>query len=704
MILTIKRLEALNRSEAAMVFPLPPPLPPQPYHNVHILFTSFNMNRTTPAPIAIKRQPAQITKRSSQNLFNVFENVEKLCREGRLKESVGIMEQCIPMDTHIFFALLHACANRKAMPEGKQVHAHILKTGLDQDVFLGTKLVNMYAIWGIVADARLVFDNILIRNVFLWNAIISAYVRNGLCDEALVLYYQMHLSCVKPGNFTYSCVLKACAIKSALQQGKQIHSHIIRNGFDSDVFVENALVAMYAKCGIIERARQVFDKMSFTDVVSWNSMIAGYSKYGKIEIARHLFDKMPQRDVVSWNTMIAGYAQNEHANEALTLLRQMQLAGVKPDPTTMVSVLPSCAQIAALQLGMESHGYIIRSAFNEDIFVENALVAMYAKCGSIEFARKAFDKMLQKNLVSWNAIIAGYGMHGHGEDALTLFSQMKQAGLKPDYITFVAILSACSHAGLVAEGCKYFNCMTRDYDVRPGVDHYTCMVDLLGRAGHLEEAHTLIKNMLVEPDAGLWGALLGACRIHCNTVLGEYAAGRLLELEPENAGNYILLSNIYAAAGRWYDVTKVRIMMKERGLKKTPGWSSIEVKNKVHIFFMGDRTHPQSDKIYAMLETLAGQMKEAGYMPDTNFVLHDVEEEKKEFILCGHSERLAIAFGLINTCPDTPIRITKNLRVCGDCHSATKFISKIVMREIIVRDVKRFHHFKDGLCSCGDYW
>jgi pentatricopeptide repeat protein len=301
-------------------------------------------------------------------------------------------------------------------------------------------------------------------------------------------------------------------------------------------------------------------------------------------------------------------------------------------------------------------------------------------------------------------MITGYGMHGHGEEALALFHKMQKIGIKPDHVTFTCVLNACSHAGLVDEGRQYFNSMSQAFCVTPRVEHYACMVDLLGRAGCLDEAQTFIERMPLEPNAGVWGALLGACRIHGNIELGERVAKCLFNLEPENDGNYILLSNIYASSGRWDDVAKVRAKMKEKQVKRTPGRSLVEVKGRIHAFCVGDRSHPQSDQIYATLEILAGQMKEAGYIPNTNFTLHNVEEEVKENLLSSHSEKLAIAFGLINTSPGTPIQITKNLRVCDDCHTATKFICKIVSREIIMRDANRFHHFKDGLCSCGDYW
>eukprot|EP01018_Ginkgo_biloba_P020813 Gb_00194 [translate_table: standard] len=571
-------------------------------------------------------------------------------------------------------SVLPACAHLAALQQGKQIHGCIFRSGFESDVVVGTAVVDMYAKCRSLEIARHLFDKMSERNVVSWNAMITGYAQTGHSSEALELFNQMQLACVTPNSVTMLSVLQACSSLGALQQGKCIHNYVIRSSFDSDVFLRTAIIDMYAKCGSIDTARQLFDQMS-------------------------------ERNVVSWNAIIAGYAQNGYANEALTLFKQMQLGNMKPNLATMVSVLPACAHLAALQRGKCIHGSVIRSAFESDVFVGNSLIDMYSKCGNVEIARRLFDKMSKRDVVSWNVMIAGYAMHGHGEEALALFLEMqRQTCIKPNHITFLCILTACSHAGLVDEGCQYFDCMSRDYCITPRMEHYASMVDLLGRAGCLDKAHQFIQRMPLEPGGSVWGALLGACRIHCNIALGECAAEHLFDIDPDNGGYYVLLSNIYAGAGRWEDVAKVRSLMKDRGLKKTPGYSLIEVNNRVHVFLAGGTSHPQSEKIYAALDTLAGQMKEAGYMPNRNFVLHDVEDEVKEHMLCSHSEKLAIAFGLINTSPGTPIRITKNLRVCGDCHSATKFISKIVRREILVRDANRFHLFKDGMCSCRDYW
>eukprot|EP01018_Ginkgo_biloba_P005621 Gb_23018 [translate_table: standard] len=636
------------------------------------------------------------------------EAVDVLCVKKQINEGVYVLrvtsQQGICADSDTYARILEDCIRMKSLSEGKFVHAHIISSGFKPDVFLGNRFMDMYAKCESLADARQMFDKMPSRNLFSWNTMITGYVKcgsvedarqlfdkmperdgvswnamiagyasRGISKEALRLFWESHLTNVKPTHFTFTSVLSACASLPDLEQGKQVHVPIIKGGLELNVFVGCALLDMYAKCG-------------------------------NIEDAHRLFVRMPKGDVVSWTTIIGGYVQNGHGEEALKLFFQMRWEDVKPNQFTFASVLSACANIAALEHGKQVHVHVIQSGFESNIFVSSALVDMYAKCGSIEEAHQSFGKMHRRDLVSWTLMIAGYAQNGQGCEALQLFEQMLQAGMKPNHITFICVLSACSHSGLVDEGLRYFDSMSQDHGIAPTADHYACMIDLLGRAGHLVEAENIISNMPYEPDGSMWRALLGACRVHGNMELGKRAAERLFELEPQNAATYVQLSHIYAAAGRWDEVAKLRKLIKERGVKKDPGCSWIEVKNRVHAFVLEDRSHPQTEEIYTALEELAKQMKEAGYVPDTNFVLHDVDDEHKEQVLCYHSEKLAIAYGLISTPPTAPIRIVKNLRVCGDCHTATKFISKIVAREIVVRDANRFHHFKDGLCSCRDYW
>jgi pentatricopeptide repeat protein len=473
-----------------------------------------------------------------------------------------------------------------------EVHEAITRRGFQCDVFVGTALLDMYAKRGSIEKARDVFDKMPERNIVSWNAMIAGYLHNGFVDEALKLFReisqrnvvswtamivgyvqnglsleaiemfrQMHLAGVERDAKTFAGVLPVCATLGAMQQGMEIHGEVIRSGLESNVFVGTALVDMYAKCE-------------------------------RIDIARNVFDKMPQRNAASWTTLIAGYAQNGHNMEALDIFRQMQQAGVEPDSKTFASVLPACANLAALQQGIEIHEEIIRSGFQCNVFLGNALLDMYAKCGSIDKASEVFNKIHVKDVVSWNSMIAGYAMHGCGNKALELFQEMQQSGMKPDRVTLVSVLSACCHAGLEDEGRKYFNSMSQYYHITPVIEHYGCMVDLLGRAGHLEEVKDLISKMPISPDATVWGSFLGACIIYNNTELGKYAAEHIFELNSKNAATYVVLSNIYAAVGRWDGTEKLRKMMKDRGIKPTAGCSWIEVNKQVHAFLAGNGLHP----------------------------------------------------------------------------------------------------------------
>ncbi|XP_057848839.2 pentatricopeptide repeat-containing protein At4g02750 [Cryptomeria japonica] len=682
-------------------------------------------------------------------------------RQGNCEEALLLFRrmQTEGIEPHPFImtSILSVCGRLSAMQNGKEIHSYVVRSGFEEeDVFVGSCLVDMYAKCGNVEDARNVFDKMhqrnvvswntmiagyvqiedldeasklfdemeiigLKRNAVTWNSIIAGYARNGqgaevlelfgqmklagICPDsvtwnamitgcaqsgkgnealelfrqmqlaglnpnvvswnslitgcvqngcnvnALELLHQMQLTGIKPNSITIVSSLTACARLEDFLHGKEIHDRVVRCGYLSDVFVGNALIDMYIKCRKIKDAQRHFDKMARKDVISWTSMIASYAQDGDYDLvlkffyqmqlegtkpnsitwnamisgyaqnghndkALELFKQMQQEgikpDVTSWNVLIGGYAQNGNGSLALDMLQQMQMVGIMPnvitwnaiiagnvnngnaeaalkvysqmqmqgvkhDPVTLLSVLLACTRLSALQKGKEIHSTIIRKKHDLDVSVGNALIDMYAKCGSIQNGVQVFEKMSDKDVVSWNAMIVGYGMHGHGEDALKVFGQMQQSGTKPNYITFIGVLSACVHAGMVDEGRSYFACMIQNYFITPCVEHYACMVDLLGRAGCLEEAYDFIKSMPLKPTASMLGALLGACNIYNNAELAETVANQLFQIEPQNAGNYVLLSNIYAAAGRWDDARKVRKIMQNRGLKKKPGCSWIDI-------------------------------------------------------------------------------------------------------------------------------
>ncbi|KAJ1687553.1 hypothetical protein LUZ63_018943 [Rhynchospora breviuscula] len=512
------------------------------------------------------------------------------------------------------------------------------------------------------------------RSVVSWTAMIMAYTRAEHYDQAIDLFLDMEEEGVKIDEFVITSVLHACACKGSSKDGQCIHEYALKNGMISNTSVANALMDMYAKCGNMEEARSVFHSTLNKNIISWNTLIGGYSKNGFPNDALHLFGNIPQR--------------------------------IRPNAITMACLLPAVASLSCLERGREIHAYVIRAGFVRNHQVENALVDMYVKCGALILARVLFDRIYEKNLVTWTVMIAGYGMHGYGADAIALFKQMRRKGIKPDKVSFVAILYACSHSGLIHEGWYFFNMMRNEYQIEPNLEHYACMVDLLSRAGRLKKAYEFINSMPIEPDSTVWGALLCGCRVYRDVNLAEKVAEKIFKLEPDNTGYYVLLANIYTEAEKWEEVKRLRERIGSRRLKKNPGCSWIETRGKVQVFVSGDNSHPQKEEIKKFVEDVMKRMKEEEqYVPNARYALMiNADDRVKEEALCGHSEKLAIAFGILNSAYGRPIHVTKNLRICGDCHEFAKFVSKVTGREIVLRDSNRFHKFEEGRCSCRGYW
>ncbi|XP_077246750.1 tetratricopeptide repeat (TPR)-like superfamily protein [Tasmannia lanceolata] len=556
----------------------------------------------------------------------------------------------------------------------QKTHVRAIKSDLFSHGFFGDRLVSAYVLCGRSDYAHQLFDEIPNKDLVSWNSISSAFLKRGNATESLKLFSLMRLATnLKPNDVTLVTVLPACAKIQAIDEGKCIHSYVVKTGFSSELKVVNSLINMYGKCGSVNTACQ-------------------------------LFEIMPVRNLVSWNSIISMHTQNGFAEDAINIFNSMRRNDFEPDRATILSVLQACANLAVVRQGKVIHGYIVSCGFGLDVPIATALINMYAKSGNLDTSYEVFCEMINPDAIAWTAMLAGYAINGQGREAIFVFACMVDKGLKPDHVTFTHVLSACSHSGLVIEGKNYFKIMAEIYGIEPRVDHYSCMVDLLGRSGLLKEARQMIENMSIEPNSAVWGALLGACRIHNNIKIGKEAAERLFALDPSDPRNYIILSNMYSATGMWRDASKVRALMKERGVRKKPGCSFIEHDGKVHRFVVGDQSHPETEMIYMKLHELTRKMRESGYVPKTEFVLHDVDEVEKGDLISIHSEKLAIAFGLLVIRGGVPIMITKNLRICGDCHSMAKFISLIEKRRIVIRDSKRFHHFANGCCSCGDYW
>ncbi|RDX92836.1 Pentatricopeptide repeat-containing protein, chloroplastic, partial [Mucuna pruriens] len=574
-------------------------------------------------------------------------------------------------------SLLSLIPKCTSVRELKQIHAYAIKTHLHNNTNILTKLINLCTSNPTptsMEHAHRMFDQIPQPDIVLFNTMARGYARFDDPLRAILLFSQALCSGLLPDDYTFSSLLKACARLKALQEGKQLHCLAVKLGVSDNMYVSPTLINMYTACNDMDAARRVFDKID-------------------------------EPCVVAYNAIIASCARHSRPNEALALFRELQESGLKPTYVTMLVALSSCALLGALDLGRWIYEYVKKNGFDQHVKVNTALIDMYAKCGSLDDAVSVFRDMPRRDTQAWSAMIVAYATHGHGSQAISMLEEMKKAKVQPDEITFLGILYACSHNGLVEEGFEYFHSMTREYGIVPSIKHYGCMLDLLGRAGRLEEAYKFIDELPIKPTPILWRTLLSSCSSHGNVEMGKQVIQRIFELDDSHGGDYVILSNLCARNGRWDDVNYLRKMMIDKGAVKVPGCSSIEVNNVVHEFFSGDGVHYTSTVLHHALDELVKELKLAGYVPDTSLVFYaDIEDEEKEIVLRYHSEKLAITYGLLNTPPGTTIRVVKNLRVCVDCHNAAKFISLIFGRQIVLRDVQRFHHFRDGKCSCGDYW
>lgn len=556
-------------------------------------------------------------------------------------------------------------------------HSQILKSGLLNDTFTTNHLMNCYVRLQKTAQASQLFDEMREPNVVSYTSLMSGYVNVGEPQICLGLFRGMQKSTVLPNDFTFATAVNACSILANLRRGKQIHAHVEVFGFQYNLVVCSSLVDMYGKCN-------------------------------EVDLARRVFDSMEDKNVVSWTSMITAYAQNGRGHEALKVFREFNwLVWEHPNQFMLASVINACASLGKLVSGKVTHGAAIRRGHDSNDVVASALVDMYAKCGCIVYSDRVFRRVSNPSVIPYTSMIVAAGKHGLGKLSIELFEQMIDRRIKPNDVTFVAVLHACSHSGLVDEGLEYLNSMSSKHGVVPDARHYTCVVDMLGRTGRLDEAYQLAKSIKVNDDEGalLWGTLLSASRLHGRVEIAVEASKRLIESNQQVARAYVTLSNTYVLAGEWENAQSLRTKMKQSGVYKEPGCSWVEFKDSTYIFYAGDISCERGNEVLNMLRELEGKMKERGYKGRTKgLVFIDVEEEAREEIVGLHSEKLALAFGLISIPKGVTIRIMKNLRMCRECHEAFKWISEITQREIVVRDVNRFHHFEKGLCSCRDFW
>ncbi|CAL5385714.1 unnamed protein product [Camellia sinensis] len=499
----------------------------------------------------------------------------------------------------------------------------------------------------------------------------------------LSLFGEMLSEGVEPNEFTLTRVLSLCCVMQALSVGSQVHSLTIKLGYELNLPVTNSIMYLYLKCGHVREAKKLFDGMEEVSLVTWNAMIAGHAQM--MDLAED------------------GISAHHSGVEALNIFLRLHRSGLKPDLFTFSSILTVCSSLVALQQGEQVHSQTIKTGFLSDVVVGTALVNMYNKCGSIERASKAFVEMSTRTLISWTSMITGFAQHGCSQQALQLFEDMRLVGVRPNKITFVGVLSACSHAGMVDEALAYFEMMKNEYKIKPAMDHFACLIDMFVRLGCLDEDFEIIKKMDFEPNEFIWSTIVAGCRSHGNLELGFYAAEQLLKLNPKNSETYVLLLNMYVSAGRWQDVSRVRKLMKDEKIGKLKDWSWISIKDKVYSFKPDFQFRPQCEEADQLLADLIEKAKNCGYESQGDLGVTDEQDEETTFSTVHHSEKLAVTFGLLNTSNAVPIHVIKSISMCQDCHSFIKFLSILTVREIIVRDSKRLHKFVSGRCSCGDF-
>ncbi|XP_031265110.1 pentatricopeptide repeat-containing protein At2g22410, mitochondrial-like [Pistacia vera] len=525
-----------------------------------------------------------------------------------------MINRCLSPNEFTLPFVLKACASESAYCVAAVVHGHGVKLGIGSQVYVQNALINVYVVCGLILCARKVFDEISERTLVSWNSMIGGYSKMGCCREGFLLFKEMRDLGLELDEITLVSLLSICSQSCDLDLGRYVHLYMVVTEVEIDIIVRNALLDMYAKCGDLHSAQTVFERMSYKNVVSWTSMVSAYAKHQLVDSAREIFDRMPEKNVVSWNSMISCYVREGHCKDALNLFHEMSDLGVVPDETTLVCVLSACSQIGDLVMGKKVHNYICNNDMRPSVTLCNALIDMYAKCGFVGRAFDIFNEMPEKNIVSWNVIIGALALHGYGLKGVNLFEEMLGGRIwRPDEITFMGLLSACSHSGLVDIGKYYFDRMKSVYGVSPEIEHYACMVDLLGRGGLLEEAVRLIGRMPVKPDVVVWGALLGACRTHGNIEIGKLVLKQLLELEPNSSGLYVLIANLFCESQRWEDVKNIRKLMNDCGIMKCKAISFIEIKGCVYEFMVDDKRHEKSGSIYSMLDQLMDHLKSIGY-------------------------------------------------------------------------------------------
>ncbi|EOA22424.1 hypothetical protein CARUB_v10003068mg [Capsella rubella] len=631
-----------------------------------------------------------------------------------LEEFVQLQNKGVNFDGVVLAMVLRICAMLMYRLLGLTIHGGLIKRGLEcSDTRVASALMGFYGRCVSLDIASKIFDEMPKRDDLAWNEIVMVNLRGGNWEKSVKFFREMQFSGAKaydstmvkllqPNTSSISSLLQAVAEPRLLKLGKAMHGYVIRNQLWYDVYVETTLIDMYIKTDCLHYARMVFDMMDEKNIVGWNSLISGHSYAGLLKDAEALMSRMEKEgikpDAVTWNNLVSGYANWGKTDKALAE------EGVSPNTATISSLLRILGCLSLLQSGKEVHSFCLRNNLIHDAYVATALVDMYAKSADLQSATEIFCGIKNKPLASWNCMIMGYAMFGREEEGIAIFTAMLEAGIEPDAITFTSVLSVCKNSGLVREGWKYFDLMRSQYGVVPTIEHCTCMVEMLGKSGYLDEAWDFIHTMPLKPDATIWGAFLSSCKIHRDLELAEVAWKRLQVLEPHNSANYMIMINLYSSLNRWEDVEHRRNSMRIHRVRIQDLWSWIQIDHKVHVFYAEGKAHPNEGEIYFELYKLVSEMRKSGYVPDTSCIHQDVSESEKETLLMGHTEKLAMTYGLIKKKGISPIRVVKNTNICSDCHTVAKYISVLRHRAIVLQEGTRVHHFRDGKCSCNDSW
>ncbi|KNA18588.1 hypothetical protein SOVF_069030 [Spinacia oleracea] len=737
--------------------------------------------------------------------------ISGFAKSGYELDAIGLFmkmrEKGIEPNEFTFVAFLAACSRIGELQLGIQIHSFVVKLGYLFSVYVANALMGLYSKCGVLDDVLQVFDEMPKRDIASWNTVISSVVNEQIYDRAFELFHDMvRIDRFRGNHITFSSLISACAGSCAGVLGREIHAHALKMGFDNHLSVSNSLIGFYTQCGTAKIVQALFQRMPIKDVISWTGMITAFMEFGMVELALEYFKKMPERNSVTFNAVLAGLCSNSEGLGALSLFCEMVKHRVELTEYTLTSIISACSLLGEKNISEQIHGFVVKFGFRSNVCIEaalvdmctrcgrmsdaqkmfhqsqhdqnlpikwtsiisgyarnaqpeeamvlfrwgqseealvvdevvatavvgicgtlgfyemgeqmhchtlksghlydvtlgNAVISMYSKCGSMEDAWRVFDMLPIHDAVSWNCLISGHLLLMQGDEVLAVWSRMKKANMKPDPVTLILVISSYRHtkSNMVDDCRRLFFSMTREYGVKPTSDHYASFVSVLGKWGFLEEAEDIITKIPFEPKISIWRALLQSCNFHPESTVGKRIAKHILGMQPEDPSTFILISNLLSASGRWHCSELVREEMRSKGVRKHPARSWIVHQNKVHAFYTRDKTHSQSKDIYSGLEILILECLKAGYVPDTSFVLHEVEEQQKKEFLFYHSAKLAVTYGLLTTKQGRPIRVTKNVLLCGDCHNFFKYVSRITKREVCVRDTSGFHSFSNGECSC----